>query len=104
MSVRHLTSPTISGDASWDDKQFDHLLTHELHNWAARQNPPASIRTRLMHRARLQQNRSKTTLICKQLFHPISQPSPTANDLSVIATRFFVNPLRLGLNSLRLVS
>ena len=104
MSVRHLTLPTISDDASWDDKQFDHLLTHELHNWAARQNPPAPIRTRLMHSARLQQNRSKTNLICKQLFHPISQPKRMDNDLSITATRFLINPLRLGLNSLRLVS
>ena len=102
--MRHLTSPTISDDASWDDKQFDRLLTSELHNWAARQNPPASIRTRLMHNARLQQNRSKTNLIYRQLLQPINQPKRTANDLSVIATRIFINPLRLGLDSLRLVS
>ncbi len=104
MSVRHLTLPTISDDASWGDKQYDRLLTRELHNWAARQDPPASTRTRLMHSARLHLNRSKTNPICKQLFHPISQPKRTDNDLSIIATQFFINPLRLGLNSLRLVS
>lgn len=102
--MRRLTSPTISDDSSWDDKQFDRFLTRELHNWAARQKPSASIRRQLMHRARLQQIKVRTNLSCKQLFHPINQPKRMDNDLSIIATRFFINPLRLGLYSLRLVS
>jgi hypothetical protein len=57
-----------------------------------------------MHQARLQQIKVRTNLSCKQLFHPINQPKRMDNDLSIIATRFFINPLRLGLYSLRLVS
>lgn len=102
--MRLWTSPTISDKVSWGDKQFDRLLTRELHNWAARQNPPASIRTRLLDRARKQQIKLIPNLILRQLPKNSDHVHWPVDDFSAILTQALIKSLGLGPYSLRWVS